>query len=287
VTLDEVVAAALTEDLGSAGDVTAQATVEPDATASAAIVAREPGVIAGLDAARAVFAAVDEDVAFTAAVADGDRVQAGAAIALVRGTTRSVLAAERTALNLLCHLSGVASATAAFAEAVAGTRCVIRDTRKTLPGLRALQKAAVTAGGGENHRMSLADGLLVKDNHVAAAGGVAEATRRALAFAETRGLPVQVEVDDLGQLEEALRAGARSVLLDNFALPDAEAAVIRCRAFGAPIFVEASGGVTLDTVAAVAATGVDAVAVGALTASARSLDVGLDFDPGSDMDRAG
>lgn len=277
--LDAVIAAALAEDLGEAGDVTSRATVPAGATTSAALVAREPGVIAGLEAARAVFTAVDASVVFEALAADGAHVQAGDVLARVSGPSRALLAAERTALNLLCHLAGVASATAAFVAEVEGTGCAVRDTRKTLPGLRTLQKAAVLAGGGLNHRAGLFDGLLVKDNHAAAAGGVAEATRRALASAG--GFSVQVEVDSLAQLDEALAAGARSILLDNLSMNDLHAAVARCRHEAEPVFVEASGGISLSSAWAIASTGVDAIAVGALTHSARALDIGLDFHPGA------
>lgn len=276
--LDDVVARAIAEDLAGGADVTAAATVPADLHAVAAVVARAAGVVAGLDAAAAVFAAVEADIVLTPLVADGDRVDTGTALLRTEGPARGILAAERTALNLLCHLCGVATLTARYVTEVEGTGAVIRDTRKTLPGLRALEKAAVVAGGGHNHRMSLTDGLLVKDNHVAAAGGVAAATRNALAQAD--GLPVQIEVDSLDQLDEALKAGAPAVLLDNFGLNDLPAAVARCRATAsdpAPVFVEASGGVTLNTVWAIANTGVDAVAVGAITHSAPALDLGLDF----------
>lgn len=273
--LDELVAVALAEDLGEQGDLTVAATVPADATATAALVAREAGTVAGMHAARAVFSAVDTRIVFTPRVADGDRVEPGAVVATVSGQARVILTGERTALNLLSHLSGVATATARYVAALAGTGCAVRDTRKTLPGLRALQKAAVAAGGGVNHRRGLDDGLLVKDNHAAAAGGVGVATKAALAGA--RGRPVQVEVDDLEQLEEALGSGARSVLLDNFPLDDLRAGVARCRRAREPVFVEASGGLDLATARAAAEAGADAVAVGALTHSVRALDVGLDM----------
>lgn len=274
--LERLVAIALAEDLGDAGDVTSAATVPRGATSSGALVARGSGVVAGLDAARAVFAAVDPTVRFTATVADGDEIDGGATIATVAGPTRALLAGERTALNLLSHLSGVATATARYVAVLAGTGCTVRDTRKTLPGLRALQKAAVVAAGGTNHRRGLDDSLLVKDNHVAAAGGVGLATKAALAHAGGR--LVQVEVDDLHELDEALRAGASAVLLDNFTLYGLRDGVARARREATPVFVEASGNVSLETVRAVAETGVDAVAVGALTHSARALDIGLDLD---------
>jgi nicotinate-nucleotide pyrophosphorylase (carboxylating) len=265
---------ALEEDLAG-GDATAAATVPADARATAVFVARAPGIVAGLDATRAVVKAVDGEVTFRALATPGDAVARGARLAKISGSARSLLAAERTALNVLSHLSGVATGTAAFVDEVAGTGCAVRDTRKTLPGLRALQKAAVAAGGGGNHRFNLGDGLLVKDNHVAAAGGVGAATRAALAAAGE--LPVQIEVDSAEQLAEALDAGARAVLLDNFTLDEITAAVAYCRRAGTDVFVEVSGNVTLDTVGAIARTGVDAVAVGALTHSVRALDIGLDW----------
>jgi nicotinate-nucleotide pyrophosphorylase (carboxylating) len=279
-TIDDVIALALGEDLDDRGDVTVQATVPAGTRFRAAVVARERGVAAGLAAVEATYRQVDPEVAVSLRAADGDAVEAGQVLAEVEGPARSVLTGERTALNVLGHLSGVATATRAYVAAVAGTAAVIRDTRKTLPGLRALQKAAVAAGGGTNHRRSLSDGILVKDNHVAAAGGVGAAAAAALAAAGVEA--VQVEVDDLVELDEALAAGVRSVLLDNFALADLREAVARCRGRDEAVFVEASGGVTLDTVAAIAATGVDAIAVGALTHSVRSLDVGLDLAPMED-----
>ena len=279
--LDEVTRRLLelarTEDLPD-GDATAAATVAEDATGAAAFVARAAGVAAGLGAAAAVVAAVDGALTFTPEVRDGDPLQPGQTLARISGPARGILAAERTALNLLTHLCGVASTTARYVAEVQGTTCVVRDTRKTLPGMRALQKAAVAAGGGTNHRFSLSDGLLVKDNHVAAAGGVTAATRQSLE--QANGLPVQVEVDSFEQLEEALAAGARSVLLDNFAIADLPAAVQRCRSEVEPVFVEASGNVNLTTVGEIARTGVDAVAVGALTHSVVALDIGLDWEEG-------
>lgn len=272
--IERLVATALAEDLDERGDITTAATVPASTVARAAMVARADGVIAGLAAAHATFEAVDPRLIVELRAADGDRVRPGEVVLCVRGPARSVLMAERTALNLVTHASGIATLTARCVAQVAGTGVVIRDTRKTLPGLRALAKAAVVAGGGTNHRLSLSDGLLVKDNHVAAAGGVTRATRAALAAGA--GVEVQVEVDSLAELEEALAAGARSVLLDNFDLDATRAAVVRCRACAEPVFVEASGGVRSDAIAAIAATGVDAVAVGALTHSAPALDLGLD-----------
>lgn len=270
--------AAVAEDLGEGGDLTSHAVVAPDVTASARVVARAGGIVAGLDVAAAVAAAADPPAHLATRCRDGERVGPGDVIGQLSGPAVSVLTVERTLLNLLGHLSGVATLTRAFVDAVAGTGAVIRDTRKTLPGLRAVQKAAVAAGGGINHRAALDDGILVKDNHVALAGGIAPATRAALAAGERHGVPVQIEVDTLDQLDEALGAGAHSVLCDNFALDALAAAVDRARATQPAVFVEASGGVTRETVADVAATGVDAIAVGALTHSARALDIGLDLN---------
>jgi len=272
--LDVVVRLALDEDLG-AGDVTSAATVPASRRIGGAVVARAPGVVAGLAAGRAVFGVVDPTVAVELLAVEGDRVASGGTVMRVEGPARSVLAAERTALNLICHLSGVATLTARYVAAVEGTGAVIRDTRKTVPGLRALQKAAVVAGGGHNHRMRLDDGLLVKDNHIRAAGGVAAAVRSALAGAA--GLPVQVEVDTLEQLDEALAEGATAVLLDNFDPETLQEGVARCRARSRDVFVEASGGVTLANVRRTAEAGVDAIAVGAITHSAPALDLALDL----------
>lgn len=276
--LTHLARAALAEDLGDHGDLTSRAVVAADATATARVTARADGIVAGLDVAAAVAAAADPPAHLTTRCGDGERVGPDDLVGRLSGPAISVLTVERTLLNLLGHLSGVATLTRDFVDAVAGTPAVIRDTRKTLPGLRAVQKAAVAAGGGINHRAALDDGILVKDNHVALAGGIAPATRAALAAGERHGVPVQIEVDTLDQLDEALRAGARSVLCDNFALDALSAAVERARAGQPAVFVEASGGVTRGTVADVAATGVDAIAVGALTHSARALDIGLDLD---------
>jgi nicotinate-nucleotide pyrophosphorylase (carboxylating) len=283
---DAAVARALAEDLDvpvdaspdtrRAGDVTAVATVPADLLGEASLIARAEGVVAGCDLVVRVFAAVDPAVAVSLEVADGDVVTRGQVLGRVTGPLRSVLAGERTALNFLTHLSGVATRTRAFADAVAGTGCVVRDTRKTTPGLRLLEKVAVRAGGGVNHRVGLWDALLVKDNHVAAAGGVTEATRRALAAAGGR--HVQVEVTSLEELEAAVAAGARDVLLDNFTPAGCAAAVadLAGRDASDRVLLEASGTIRLDTVAAYAAAGVDRVAVGGLTHSAPQLDIALD-----------
>jgi nicotinate-nucleotide pyrophosphorylase (carboxylating) len=277
--LAALVALALHEDLEHGGDVTAEATIPDGATAAARVVSRAAGVLAGIATARAVAAAVDPRVELAANADDGDAVEPGYGVLELHGPARSLLAAERTLLNFLGHLSGVATLTARFVEQLAGTRCMVRDTRKTTPGMRELEKAAVRAGGGVNHRMGLFDGVLVKDNHVAASGGVFEATRQALAHVRETGreLEVQVEVDDIDQLREAIAAGARVVLLDNFPLELLREAVRICRDEREYVFAEASGGITLDNVRDIALTGVDAVAVGALTHSAPVLDLGMDW----------
>jgi nicotinate-nucleotide pyrophosphorylase (carboxylating) len=273
------VAAALAEDLAGGSDVTTSATVAAGATGRGDLVARSAGVVAGLPVAAAAFAlacgnlgpaGVELDCADL--VEDGGRVVAGQPLLRVTGLIGPILTAERTALNVLCHLSGVATLTRQWADAVAGTGARIRDTRKTTPGMRALEKYAVRCGGGLNHRMALSDAALIKDNHVAAAGSVAAAF--AAVRAQAPGLPLEVECDTLDQVAEALAAGADEILLDNFAVPDMAAAVAltagRAR-------LEASGGLTLGTARAVAETGVDYLAVGALTHSAPALDIGLDL----------
>lgn len=270
--IQRVVATAFAEDLGTGGDATTEATVSPGRRGSARLVAREAGVVAGLAAAEAAFAHVDAGVTVAAGCRDGQKIPEGVVLARIEGDLRVILTAERVALNLLGRLSGVATLTRAFVDAVAGTGCQVRDTRKTTPGLRLLEKAAVVSGGGTNHRMGLDDALLVKDNHVAAAGGLAPAVRRALEQAGDR--PVQVEIDRPDQLEVALAAGARDVLLDNFAPRELRQAV---RAAAGRARLEASGGITLETVRSVAGTGVDRVAVGALTHSAPWLDVALEL----------
>jgi nicotinate-nucleotide pyrophosphorylase (carboxylating) len=273
------VAAALDEDLAGGTDVTTAATVRADARGRADLVARAAGVVAGLPVAEAVFAlspavsgsAAAASVAVSAPLADGDRVSAGQAVLTVGGPVAAILTAERTALNLLCHLSGIATLTRQWVDAVAGTGARIRDTRKTLPGMRALQKYAVRCGGGVNHRMSLADAALIKDNHVAAAGSVGAAFG---AVRARTAVPVEVECDTLDQVSEALAAGADLILLDNFTVPDMADAV---RLAGGRAMLEASGGLRLGQARAVAETGVDYLAVGALTHSAPALDIGLDL----------
>jgi nicotinate-nucleotide pyrophosphorylase (carboxylating) len=268
---------AVAEDLMGGVDVTSVATVPAAQRSAATFGSRGHGVLAGLAVAAATVDAMCGDAASDVEylAADGDVVAPGQEIARVTAQTRGLLTAERTALNLLCHLSGVATLTRRWADALAGTGCVVRDTRKTTPGLRALEKYAVRCGGGANHRMGLSDAALVKDNHVLAAGGVAEA------FAAVRSLaadvPVEIEVDSLDGLRTAIDAGADAVLLDNFDLDDLRAAVKVRDDSGRPVVLEASGGLTLEVARQVGETGVDHVAVGELTHSARVLDIGLDL----------
>jgi nicotinate-nucleotide pyrophosphorylase (carboxylating) len=267
-------AAALDEDLAGGTDVTTVATVPGAGRGRGDLVARAPGVVAGLPVAEAVFAFASAELDCAELAADGDHVAAGQPVLSVTGPIRAILTAERTALNLLCHLSGVATLTRRWVDAVAGTSAAIRDTRKTTPGLRALEKYAVRCGGGVNHRMSLSDAALIKDNHVAAAGSVARAF--AAVRAQAPELPLEVECDTLEQVAEALAAGADLILLDNFTVADMAAAV---RLAGGQALLEASGGLTLASARAVAETGVDYLAVGALTHSAPALDIGLDLVP--------
>jgi nicotinate-nucleotide pyrophosphorylase (carboxylating) len=272
--IEDAVRAALAEDLGRAGDITSAATIPPEAMARAAIKARKPGVVAGLDLARTAFTQMSADIRFQAKISDGDAVTAGSTVATISGPARAILSAERVALNFLGHMSGVASATRHFADAIADTGARIICTRKTTPGLRAFEKYAVRCGGGSNHRFGLDDAILIKDNHVAVAGGVSAAVERARAFAGIL-VKIEVEVDTLEQLGEALDAGADVVLLDNMP-PDLlvqAVAVNKGRAV-----LEASGNVTLETVAAIAATGVDYISSGWITHSAPILDLGLDID---------
>jgi nicotinate-nucleotide pyrophosphorylase (carboxylating) len=264
---------ALAEDLGTRGDITTDATVSAQATATATFGARRAGVIAGLPLAEAAFHAVDARVRFEALVQDGARVDAGAVVARVSGPARALLTAERVALNFLCHLSGIATLTRRYVDAVAGTRARIVDTRKTTPGLRAFEKYAVRCGGGANHRSGLHDAILIKDNHIVAAGGVEAAIDAARAHAGHM-VKIEVEVGDLDELAAALRHPIDAVLLDNMDTTVLRQAVALV---AGRVLTEASGGVTLETVRAVAETGVDLISVGALTHSAPILDLGLDF----------
>ena len=277
VLIEPVVRMALAEDLGRAGDVTAMACIPADARMKAGFVARKPGVLAGVDAVRLAVRAMDPDARIDLRLHDGEAFESGAVLAVVDAQARGFLSAERTALNLVGRLSGVATLTRAYVQAVAGTKARIADTRKTTPGLRALEKHAVACGGGINHRFGLDDAILIKDNHVAVCGGVAEAVRRARAFAPHL-MKVEVEVDGLDQLEAGLGriAGGGApdeVMLDNFSLDDLRTAVARV---AGRLTLEASGGVDLTTVRGIAETGVDVISVGALTHSAPVLDIGLD-----------
>jgi nicotinate-nucleotide pyrophosphorylase (carboxylating) len=272
--VDDAARAALAEDMGRAGDITTQATIPATAGARAVIAAREAGVIAGLPLARAAFRQMDPAVSFEPWIEDGARVAQGDIVARVEGPARAVLTAERVALNYLGRLSGVASLTALYAARVAHTKARVCDTRKTTPLLRAFEKYAVRRGGGANHRFGLDDAVLIKDNHIAVAGGVVPALRAAKAFVGHL-VKIEIEVDRLDQLDEALIEGVDAVLLDNMSLDDLRAATARV---AGRLICEASGGVTLDTVAAIAETGVDLISVGALTHSARVLDLGLDIE---------
>jgi len=271
--LAELARAALAEDLGRAGDLTSQAVVPAEARARAVIAAREPGVVAGLALAREAFRQVDPGIGFETTLQDGDGVAPGGALAFVEGPARGVLAAERVALNFLGRLCGVASLTARYSGRIAHTKAKVCDTRKTTPLLRALEKYAVRCGGGANHRFGLDDAMLIKDNHIAVAGGVGPALRAAKAYAGHL-TKIEIEVDSLDQLSQALEIGVDAILLDNMPIATLLEAVemIDKRAV-----VEASGGVTLETIAPIAETGVDLISVGALTHSARALDIGLDM----------
>lgn len=277
VLIEPVVRLALAEDLGRAGDMTAMACIPEDARMKAAFAARKPGVLAGIDCVRLAVLAMDPKASVDLRLRDGDAFEAGAVLAVVEADARAFLSAERTALNLVGRLSGVATLTRTHVQTVAGTKARIADTRKTTPGLRALEKHAVACGGGINHRFGLDDAILIKDNHVAVCGGVAEAVRRAKAFAPHL-MKVEVEVDGLYQLDAVLAlidegAAPDVIMLDNFSLDDLRAAVARV---AGRIVLEASGGVDLTTVRGIAETGVDVISVGALTHSAPVLDIGLD-----------
>ena len=267
----------LDEDLRYGPDVTTLATVPAEATTEAAVVAREAGVAAGVDIALMVLDEVlgPDGYRVLDRAEDGTRLQAGQALLRVEANTRGLLTAERTLLNLVCHLSGIATATEAWVRAVEGTKAQIRDTRKTLPGLRALQKYAVRVGGGVNHRMGLGDAALIKDNHVAAAGSVVAALRAVRAAAPD--LPCEVEVDTLEQLDEVFREDVQLVLLDNFPVWQTQIAVQRRDTRAPGVLLESSGGLSLNTAAQYAGTGVDYLAVGVLTHSVRVLDIGLDL----------
>lgn len=270
--LDDFVASTLEEDLGEGGDVTSAATIPANARFSAEMNCRELITVAGIEIAEAFFRSIDPDVEIETLVEDGQQVAKGTVLMRIVGKARAMLTAERSALNTLQHLSGIATLTRRYVDAIAGTKAKLLDTRKTIPGLRALEKYAARMGGAENHRMRLDDGVLIKDNHIGVAGDVAEAVRRARA-ADT-GLQVQVEVDRLEQIEPALSAGAQRLLLDNMP-PEKLRKAVELVAGRVPL--EASGGVTLDTIRAIAETGVDYISVGRITQSAPAVDIGLDY----------
>jgi nicotinate-nucleotide pyrophosphorylase (carboxylating) len=270
---EPLVRTALLEDLGRAGDITADAIVPADQQAQLVMRARQPGVVAGLDIARCVFQTVSPAIRLRPERPDGSTVEPGQVIATIEGPARSLLTAERTALNFMCHLSGVATATASLVAAIDGAGAQIVCTRKTTPGLRALEKYAVRAGGGANHRFGLDDAVLIKDNHIALAGGIRPAIARAKGGVGHM-VKIEVEVDRLSQLEEALSSGVDAVLLDNMTTEQlAEAVAMTDRR----VITEASGRITVATAPAIAATGVDLISVGWLTHSAASLDIGLDY----------
>ncbi|MFG1241269.1 carboxylating nicotinate-nucleotide diphosphorylase [Xanthobacter versatilis] len=271
--VEPIVRAALLEDLGRAGDITTDAVVPPGHESRLVLAARQPGVVAGLDCARLAFRLLDGAVRFTPRVTDGAAVEPGTVLAQVEGSSRALLTGERTGLNLACRLSGIATATAGLVAAIAGHKAQIVCTRKTTPGLRSLEKYAVRAGGGANHRFGLDDAVLIKDNHVAIAGSVREAVSRVRARAGHM-VKVEVEVDTLAQLEELLTIGADAVLLDNMTPETLTEAV---RMVGGRMLTEASGRVNRDTAPAIAAAGVDLISVGWLTHSAPILDIGLDW----------
>lgn len=270
--IDEFVRRVLAEDFGSGGDVTSAATIREGARFTAALVCREPIVVAGVEIAATFFRALDPEVQIETLACDGDGVDQGTVLMRLDGLARPMLSAERSALNTLQHLSGIATLTRCFVDAIAGTGAILLDTRKTLPGLRAVEKYATRTGGARNHRMRLDDGVLIKDNHIAVAGGVGAAVRAARAA--NTGLEVQVEVDTLEQVVEALDAGADRLLLDNMDVPTLRRAV---ELLAGRVPLEASGGVNLDTIRGIAETGVDFISVGRITQSAPAVDIGMDY----------
>jgi nicotinate-nucleotide pyrophosphorylase (carboxylating) len=270
--LEDFVRRTLAEDLGSGGDITSKATIAGDARFTAEMRTRQHIVVAGLDIAAAFFQALDGQVGIELPVRDGDKIEAGTTLMRLDGSARSMLTAERSALNSLQHLSGIATLTRTYVDAIAGTGAILLDTRKTIPGLRVLEKYAARMGGAQNHRLRLDDGVLIKDNHVAVCGGVAEAVRRAKAA--STGFQVQVEVDRIDQIEPALAAGADRLLLDNMDPARLREAV---KLVAGRVPLEASGGVTLETIRAIADTGVDYISVGRITQSAPAVDIGLDY----------
>lgn len=273
IMIDRLIEQALLEDIHT-GDITTLAVVPGERPASARLIAKENLVVAGLATASRVFKVLDPDICFTACLSDGDKVTAGTVLATVHGEAAQLLMGERVALNLLQRMCGIATLTASFVDAVSGTKARIVDTRKTTPGLRQLEKYAVRVGGGINHRTGLYDGVLIKENHIVAAGGITEAIRRARAYIPHT-LKIEIETETLHQVHEALEAGADIIMLDNMSLDDMRVAVVT---IGGRALVEASGGVNLDRVQAIAETGVDIISVGALTHSPRAMDISMLLD---------
>jgi nicotinate-nucleotide pyrophosphorylase (carboxylating) len=274
ILIEDEVRRALLEDLGRAGDLSTQATIDPETTATALFVARDAGVVCGLPHAALAFEFIDSRLIFDQQISDGDHVTPGTVIASVSGHARSILSAERTALNFMCHLSGISTLTAQFVSQIAHTGARMCCTRKTIPGFRASQKYAVRCGGGSNHRFGLDDAILIKDNHIAVAGGITKALKAAKAFAGHL-VKIEIEVDTLEQFEEALGAGADCVLLDNFS---AERLVEAVQVNQGRAALEASGGVKLGTVKAIAESGVDYISSSQITMSASTFDIGLDIE---------
>jgi nicotinate-nucleotide pyrophosphorylase (carboxylating) len=270
--IDQFVQNVLAEDLGSGGDVTSDATIDADARFSAEMKCRQAIVVAGLEIAQAFFRALDPSIVIETFAKEGERVHSGTTLMSIVGKARAMLAAERSALNTVQHLSGVATLTRSYVDAIAGTGTALLDTRKTIPGLRELEKYAALVGGAKNHRMRLDDGILIKDNHIAVFDDIAEAVRRAKAAAT--GLQIQVEIDEIGQIEPALKAGADRLLLDNM-----DPAMLReaVRLVAGRVPLEASGGITLETIRFIAETGVNFISVGRITQSAPAVDIGLDY----------
>lgn len=275
IIIEPIVRAALAEDLGRAGDITSDAIIPAEARARGILAARQPGIVAGIEVAATAFRLLDPQTKVEVLRHDGDDVTAGAAIATVAGKARALLSAERVALNFLCRLSGIATATRALVDAVQGTRARVCDTRKTTPGLRALEKYAVRVGGGVNHRFGLDDAVLIKDNHIALAGGIGASVSKAR---ERLGhmVKIEIEVDRLEQVREAIDARADVIMLDNMPIPDMRRAAGMASEAG--VVVEASGRITAESAAAIAATGVDMISAGWITHSAPILDIGLDFE---------
>jgi len=269
--VDPLISRALEEDLAEAGDITCKAVIPPDTRFRGVMAAREEIIVAGLPLAARVFARLSKDIAFLPEAGDGDRIAKGGVLARLEGPAAALLSAERVALNLLQHLSGIATLTRAYVEKIAGTGCVLLDTRKTIPGLRKVEKYATRMGGASNHRMGLYDAILIKDNHLAVTGSVHEAVRRARAAGHAR---IEVECDTLEQVREAVEAGAERLLLDNMDPPMLRKAL---NIVDGRVKTEASGGVNLETIHAIAATGVDFVSVGRITQSAPAVDIGLDW----------